>query len=315
MKPLKDLKYLAGATHFRKISEKLYVDGDKIYDSIGIDFNAAWFPVFYVIAQSNSPKTIVEIAHEIGFSHISVKNVLHQLSKRKLVHIKPNPEDKRSKIVSLSAKGKTLLKDLQKVWRSFDHSITQLFESVHPNLLGFVQTLNSELERKPLNKRMLDKQKAILKIADYRPDLKPHFKRLAKPWLLDVLEGKLEPEDKKALEHPDEFYLKTGGFVFFATYKKEVVGCLALKRLSANSFEFAKLFVNPNYRGLGIGSRLIQRCVTRSKENDATSLWLQTTNSMKAAHQIYYNFGFTDKKPPQEMDVLKRTQKIMGLQF
>ena len=32
------LGYLAGATRFRRISEKLYVDGDKIYKENNIDF-------------------------------------------------------------------------------------------------------------------------------------------------------------------------------------------------------------------------------------------------------------------------------------
>lgn len=37
------LGYLAGATRFRRISEKLHIDGDKIYKDCRIDFKASWF--------------------------------------------------------------------------------------------------------------------------------------------------------------------------------------------------------------------------------------------------------------------------------
>jgi hypothetical protein len=34
---------------------------------------------------------------------------------------------------------------------------------------------------------------------------------------------------------------------------------------------------------------------------------------MPEAHKLYYKFGFIDRKPPKQMDVLKRTEKIMYL--
>ena len=67
------LGYLAGATRFRRISEKLHIDGDKIYKDCRIDFKASWFSVFYLLDSDELPKTVVELAGEIGFSHITVK--------------------------------------------------------------------------------------------------------------------------------------------------------------------------------------------------------------------------------------------------
>ena len=53
------LGYLAGATRFRRISEKLSIDGDKIYKDNGITFKASWFSVFYILATADKPKTVV----------------------------------------------------------------------------------------------------------------------------------------------------------------------------------------------------------------------------------------------------------------
>jgi N-acetylglutamate synthase-like GNAT family acetyltransferase len=151
----------------------------------------------------------------------------------------------------------------------------------------------------------------VIHILDYRPSLKKHFYELAGPWLLKVLNGKLEEEDEFTLHNPDQAYIVKGGFMFFAQLNGEIIGVVALKRLDEDSFEFAKLFINPEVRQLGIATRLIERCITRCKENNAKELWLQTTMSMPQAHKLYYKLGFDDAKAPGQMDVLKRTEKIM----
>ena len=156
---------------------------------------------------------------------------------------------------------------------------------------------------------------AKVNILDYKPSLKKYFYELAGNWLLGVLNGSLEEEDKFTLQNPDKAYLAEGGFVFFALYQERVVGCVALKRLDENSFEFAKLFIDPNARNLGIATKLIQRCISRCKENEAKELWLQTTMSMPEAHRLYYKLGFVDRKAPKQMAVLKRTEKIMCMDF
>ena len=49
---LKQIGYLAGASRFRRISEKLQQDGDKIYSHFDISFKASWFSVYYVLAKT-----------------------------------------------------------------------------------------------------------------------------------------------------------------------------------------------------------------------------------------------------------------------
>ena len=91
------LSYLIGITRFRRISEKLYVGGDKVYREAGINFKASWFPVYYVLALAEDPITVMQIAQQIDFSHISVKNVLRELEQFEYVEIISNPDDGRSK--------------------------------------------------------------------------------------------------------------------------------------------------------------------------------------------------------------------------
>ena len=62
-------------------------------------------------------------------------------------------------------------------------------------------------------------------------------------------------------------------------------------------------------------TKLIERCISRCIENEATELWLQTTIGMPQAHKLYYKLGFKDKDAHSQMDVLERTEKIMCLEL
>lgn len=310
------LGYLAGATRFRRISEKLYVDGDKIYKDNNIDFKASWFSVFYILATSDNPKTVLDLSSEIGFTHITIKNVVRELETNGLLKIKTHPTDKRSKHITLTGKGKKLFEQLKKIWVPFADSLKHLLDTGHPDFLNIINRIDKEVSKKPIHEKvkMLDQLQKI-QILDYKPSLKKYFYELAGNWLLGLLKGTLEEEDKFTLRNPDKAYLETGGFVFFALHNNNVVGCVALKRLNESTFEFAKLFIDPNTRNLGIATKLIERCISRCKENEASQLWLQTTMSMPEAHKLYYKLGFEDKKAPKQMTVLKRTEKIMCLEL
>lgn len=305
------LGYLTGAKRFRRISEKLYVDGDKIYKEAGIDFKASWFPVYYVLALADEPLTITQIAQQIEFSHITVKNVLRELEAAELIHIIPNPTDKRSKHITLSNKGRFLIRQLKPTWLSFAAALKRIFQSGHPDFMNILDRIDREIAGNPINESVLGDLIEPVTILDYQPILKEHFYELAGPGLSEIVNGQLDEEDLETLHNPDEAYIKHGGFLFYALYKEQVVGCVALKRMDADTFEFAKLYVNPTYRNLGIATKLIERCISRCKENHASELWLQSPMSMQEAHKLYYKLGFIDKQAPSQMLAMERTPKIM----
>ncbi len=310
---IKKLGYLAGVTRFRRISEKLYVDGDKIYREAGINFKASWFPVYYVLALAESPVTVMQLAEQIDFSHITVKNVIRELEKAEYVSVIPNPADKRSKLVSLSTKGQKLIYRLKPLWILYSTALKNTFQTGHPDFMNILNRIDHQIETNPINKIVTQPDSESVIIVDYKPGLNKHFHELAGPWLTGEANGKLEEEDGITLENPDEAHFKEGGFLFYARYKDQIVGFVALKRLDDDTFELAKLYIHPNYRNHGIDTKLIERCISRCIENEAGELWLQTTMSMPEAHTLYYKLGFEDRQAPEQMLVLEQTEKVMCL--
>lgn len=313
---LVQLGHLAYGSRLKRITDKLYVDGDKVYKDNNVDFKASWFSIYYVLVSAGKPLTILEITDQIDFSHITVKNILRELEEEGLVTIVPNPDDKRSKLASLTDKGKKLKRKLEPVWQAIANALSDVFTAGHPDFSNILNRIDREIYRDPINNRAKAQNNSDrVTVLDYKPSLKKHFQQLVSPWLAEVTGGKLEEEDKFTINNPDKAYLATGGFVFFAKYKDEIVGCVALKRLSEDEFEFAKLYIKNDFRNLGIATKLIERCISRCRENEAKLLWLQTTNRMQQAHKLYYKLGFNDSPAPETMDVLARTEKIMRLEM
>jgi len=74
----------------------------------------------------------------------------------------------------------------------------------------------------------------------------------------------------------------------------EVVGSVFL--MKSNDAHVAKLrllYVDPSARGLGIGSRLVKKCVERARELGYDKLTLWTNDVLVSARKIYQSVGFT----------------------
>jgi DNA-binding MarR family transcriptional regulator/N-acetylglutamate synthase-like GNAT family acetyltransferase len=309
------LSYLAGVTRFRRISEKLYLDGDKIYQEAGIQFKASWFPVYYILALAESPLTIMQITEQIDFSHITVKNVLRELEQEDYVTIITNSADKRSKLVSLSIKGQKLIYRLKPLWLSVSTALKQIFITGHPDFMNILNRIDRQIEMKPIHKMVAQPLHEPVIVVDYKPGLDKHFYELAGPWLTGDANGILEEKDGITLQRPDVEHFMDGGFLFFARYKGEIVGFVALTRMNDETFELARLYVNPNCLNLVVETKLIERCISRCMENEAIELWLQLTPNMPESDELYNNLGFSEKEPPAQMLVQEGTKSVKCLEL
>jgi DNA-binding MarR family transcriptional regulator len=312
---IEKLGYLAGATRFRRISEKLYVDGDRIYKEAGIYFKASWFPVYYILALSETPLSILQITQQIDFSHITVKNVLRELEKAELVNIEINPADKRSKLVSLSTKGHKQIYRLKPIWISFASALKKIFQSGHPDFINILDRIDHQIETNPVYKMVLEPETEAVAVLDYKPELTQHFYEMAGPWLTEEMDGQLKERDGTSLEDPDPEHFMNGGFYFYARYKDKIVGFVSLKRLDEDAFEFTQPNIHPNYRKLEIERTMLERSISRCIENQARELFIQTYIRKTAAYELFYSMGFEDATAHPKMVPHEETKRIMRLKL
>jgi ribosomal protein S18 acetylase RimI-like enzyme len=129
-----------------------------------------------------------------------------------------------------------------------------------------------------------------LKIVPFNKDYKSAFEFLNRAWIEEYFI--MEEEDLKTLQNPESYILEDGGEVFFAILDGEVVGTAAMIQTDKGIYELAKMAVARQFQGLGIGKKLLRRCVDFSKEREATEIFLITNDSLKPALSLYLSFGF-----------------------
>jgi len=129
-----------------------------------------------------------------------------------------------------------------------------------------------------------------LEIVPFKSDYKFEFEYLNRQWIEEYFV--MEDEDLKTLQNPESYVIEKGGEIFFAVLDGSVIGTAAMIPISPGIYELAKMAVSKDFQGLGIGKKLLIRCIDFSKERGASEIFLITNNSLKPALNLYKSCGF-----------------------
>jgi GNAT superfamily N-acetyltransferase len=150
-------------------------------------------------------------------------------------------------------------------------------------------------------------------IVSCTPQLEGKFAEIWVPWLRSMTGREPEPEDLLAVGDPWSFYVKGGGAVLFALRDGQPLGVVAVRNLSGGVYEFCKLVVLERARGLGIGRKLVDACISFARHAGGRLLMLQSFRRLEVALGMYERMGFVAMTAPPEMLLLARTEIVMGL--
>ena len=135
-------------------------------------------------------------------------------------------------------------------------------------------------------------KKKEIEIIPYSPAYSEDFKQLNIAWLEKYFY--VEPRDEEVLGNPEKYILEPGGHIFFARLDGEIVGTVALIKLSDNSYELSKMAVTPMYQGQKIGQKLLKHSIDFAREHGWKDLILYSNRKLENAIYLYIKYGFEE---------------------
>ncbi|WP_183578760.1 MarR family winged helix-turn-helix transcriptional regulator [Mucilaginibacter sp. X5P1] len=163
-----NLGYLAFGSRLRRLSEAFLSEINRAYQNEGIDFDASWFPVFYLLSQNES-LSIKELSEQIEISHPAASQLITGLKNKKLVATATCADDGRRQLVQLTDSGKALLAQVLPVWAAVREAMDELIaaEPGCRQLLPAITSLENTFRSTNLANKITERLSATLKTETY----------------------------------------------------------------------------------------------------------------------------------------------------
>ena len=150
---VRQLHHLCLATRLKRIGDHLQSDVQHLIDARRYPIMANQYPVLAAIDHSG-PLTIGEIAQALGVSQPAITRSVKSLAGNGVVHLESPGEDRRRRVVALSALGTRIVDESkQQLWPAIESELAAI---CGPGLLPALDALEDQLAEKPLSARIAD---------------------------------------------------------------------------------------------------------------------------------------------------------------
>jgi putative acetyltransferase len=95
----------------------------------------------------------------------------------------------------------------------------------------------------------------------------------------------------------NEIYKQPKGNIFIVKVESKVIACIAMKPINEAECEMKRLYVKPEYRGLGLGKLLANALIQYATDQGYKLMKLDTLTKLNEAVNLYKSFGFVATSP------------------
>lgn len=298
---LASFEELALGSRLKRLSDQLMREASIIYEHLHIEFDPYHMPVYKLISVENN-LSIGAISEALNVTQPAATQYVNALVKKKLVSSKIGSHDKRRRIITLTSSGRAFLQKLKPIWFVIDDELKKLTHNrTNISLLDHISYLENMLNEQPFSTTVINRlEKASdkrLEIVNYKHEYAQYFRDLNLEWLETYFY--IEDHDKEVLNNAKSYIVDNGGYIFFALYKGEVAGTVALIN-EEEGYELSKMAVAPKFRGKKIGQALMQYCIEFARLKNWKELLLYSNTKLENAIYIYRKFGFKEVELEQD---------------
>jgi DNA-binding MarR family transcriptional regulator/N-acetylglutamate synthase-like GNAT family acetyltransferase len=266
--------------------------------------------VLYELAHREET-TAGELGEELGLDAGYLSRILSGFQKHGLIRKRPSEADGRRRLLRLTERGREAFALLDARSRSEIGA-----------MLGGMSIAGQE--------RLVEAMRAIERLLSFRPDpAVPYLLRPPQPGDMGWVVHRHGVLYAREYGWDERFEALVAGIVakfiqqydprvercWIAERDGEVVGCVFLVRESEEVAKLRLLLVEPEARGLGIGSRLVEECIRFARQAGYLKITLWTNDVLNSARRIYEAMGFqlVHEKPHRSFghDLVGQTWELM----
>ena len=117
--------------------------------------------------------------------------------------------------------------------------------------------------------------------------------------LIDELEAYLSPMYPQESRHgySVEKLIRQGVAFFVTRYDNLPAGCGGVQLFGSEYAEVKRMYVRPQFRGLGLARQMLDRLAAYTRQHGASVLRLETGIHQHEAIKLYERYGF-ERRPP-----------------
>ena len=93
-------------------------------------------------------------------------------------------------------------------------------------------------------------------------------------------------------------YAPPSGRLLLARVGDDLAGCVALRRMDADACEMKRLYLRPEFRGTGLGGKMVDAILAEARQIGYSKMRLDTLpGRMDSAIKLYRSIGFQEISP------------------
>jgi DNA-binding MarR family transcriptional regulator/RimJ/RimL family protein N-acetyltransferase len=225
--------------------------------------------------------TARELRERLDLDSGYLSRLLRRLTRAGVVGVTPDPLDRRRRMVTLTAEGRKVRQELDR--RSEDRAATliaPLTERQRDRLAEALATADLLVRAATVHLRMVapDDPAAVEAVGSYFAELDARF-----PGGFDP--GDATASDTAAMSAP-------AGVFVVATSDGEPVACGGVQEIAPQVGEIKRMWVHPDWRGAGLGARMLAHLEDRARELGHRRVNLDTNGTLVEAIAMYQRAGY-----------------------
>ena len=149
------LGFLVFGSRLKRLGDTFINDVNRVYKNHKINFDASWFPVFYILSQKKEV-SIKEISSNLNVSHSAISQLVSSLQQKGLIKSVISKKDARHKAITFTAKGEKLLEKIKPVWNALQKAMEELTaeKSQSKKVLSALTGIEENIQQKNLFERI-----------------------------------------------------------------------------------------------------------------------------------------------------------------